>query len=550
MKEEVRLSLRFLALVRPHRKAALAVLALGCLAAAASTAAPYFSRFIVDEGLLKRDGAAFLLNLGCAAGLFLARALLGSGQQFMGQRLRATLLFDLNSRVFRRIQYLPLSWHRDRSAGENAFKLDHDVPEAVDFVSQALPQAVAGMLQALLVAGILVHLDAKLFLVLLGLMACAYALPSFLVRKAAGLRGVLIQRSQEAFTFLDEHLGRPLIIKAFTRERSAVSGLARRLSAEARASLKHGRWSAAGSLASEVAGKTVVGLVALYGGWEVVRGRLTPGILAAVMAYLYQLVGLCGQILPLVESVAAGLVSCGRLAAILDEPLEGERAGARSVVRGRAITQGRVVFQGVGFGYRPGARILKGVSWEIEPGRHCGLVGPSGCGKTTLLSLLLRLYELEEGDILSDGVSIRGMEFASLRRQIGFAGQEPLLWNDTLANNIRYGLRGASEDEVLRAGRMALVDEFAAGLKDGMETALGENACRLSEGQRQKVAIARALVKRPRILVLDEALASIDPAGEERILANIKEGEAPPTMIVVSHRPSTALKADSVWRLG
>ena len=235
--------------------------------------------------------------------------------------------------------------------------------------------------------------------------------------------------------------------------------------------------------------------------------------------------------------------SVDRLGEILD--LEPSIAEPESPVP-LARTRGAVEFDRVEFAYRPGHPVLKGISLAIEPGRKLALVGPTGCGKTTLINLLTRFYDPTSGEIRVDGTPIRRLSTVDLRRQIGVVPQEPVVFARSLADNIRYGVPDASDERVEAAARAALVHSFALALPQGYATRVGEGGQKLSEGERQRLAIARAFCKDPSLVILDEATSSLDPAGEALIqasLANLLEGR---TAFIIAHRLATVVDADVI----
>jgi ABC-type multidrug transport system fused ATPase/permease subunit len=187
------------------------------------------------------------------------------------------------------------------------------------------------------------------------------------------------------------------------------------------------------------------------------------------------------------------------------------------------------------------------MSFSIAPASKIALVGPSGCGKTTLLFLMLRLYDAEKGVILVEGTDIRKIKMKSLKEEIGIALQVPFLWNDTVANNISYGAEGGVKGGIVWAAKIAEAHNFILGLPKQYDSVVGENACKVSEGQKQRIALARAIIKKPKILILDEALSSVDSETEEKIIDNIKREFVDTTLIMVSHRLSSARKMDSIW---
>jgi ATP-binding cassette subfamily B protein len=231
---------------------------------------------------------------------------------------------------------------------------------------------------------------------------------------------------------------------------------------------------------------------------------------------------------------------------ILDEPAGSlERPGAKNII----FLKGEVRFEDVTFGYKPRAAVLKNLTFAVPGGAHIALVGPSGCGKTTVASLIARLYGPDSGRVCVDGGDIRDIKSKFFYAQVGIAMQGSNLWNNTAGNNIKYGKPDAGPDEIREAAKAACIDSFIETLPQGYDTVIGENACRISAGQKQRIAIARALVKKPKILILDEAMSSLDSETEDRIIGNIRKEFRDSTIIVVSHRLSTARKMDLVYFL-
>jgi ATP-binding cassette subfamily B protein len=211
--------------------------------------------------------------------------------------------------------------------------------------------------------------------------------------------------------------------------------------------------------------------------------------------------------------------------------------------------KGCIEFRNATFGYSQDKVVLENLSFYIDGGSCVGLVGPSGCGKTTIINLILRLYKLYAGQIFIDRYNIREVKSRALYGQIGVVLQEPFLWNDSVENNIRYGKKDAHFKEVREAAKIACIDDFINVLPQGYNAVIGEMACKISEGQKQRLAIARTLIKRPKILILDEAMSSLDSETEDKVIDNIMREFKDSTIIVVSHRLSTARKMNRIYFL-
>ena len=280
-----------------------------------------------------------------------------------------------------------------------------------------------------------------------------------------------------------------------------------------------------------------------YGGWLVLQRQLTVGTLAAFLIYTQQFfrpVQLAASVYALMQSALAG---AERIYAMLDEPPEAADApNAKALER----LAGRIEFEGVSFGYSDSKHVLHDASFVIEAGKTVALVGKTGAGKTTIASLIPRLYDATKGVVRVDGEDVRQVSRASLRRQLAMVLQEPFLFSATISENIAYGKPGATRAEIEAAATMVSAHDFIAALPKGYDTVLGESGASVSQGQRQLLSFARAVIGEPRILILDEATANIDTRTETLIQAALAKVTSGRTSVVIAHRLSTIVNADLI----
>ena len=354
----------------------------------------------------------------------------------------------------------------------------------------------------------------------------------------------MIEKSQHIFRELHEVFAHMHLVKALGKEDYEIKRFEENLSKAIDFEIKNARLLNISNFSSSILDRVIGGLIALYGGYQIIKGTMTLGSLTAVMIYSTQLIGLVKSMGGFYETIMVNSVSCQRVAEILDiKPEIMDKEGAIAL----QALQGRIEFRDIYFGYKEGESILKGLSFSIPPAAKIALVGVSGCGKTTLLSLILRLYEPMQGSILLDDLDTRDIKLESLKAQIGIALQEPFLLNDSIKNNILYAKENASMDEVIEAAQIAEAHNFIYSFPEKYDTQIGENACKISEGQKQRIAIARAVINKTKILILDEAMSSLDSQTEERIIDNLKREFRDSALIVVSHRFSTVQKMDFVY---
>ena len=538
--------LRFLKFILPYRGKWLAILGLSGLAALLGLINPYLTKLVVDDAIGHKDLKTLVILVLIGGGVFILVGSMNALKSYFDRYIKLKVNYDLNKKIFEHMQNFSLGWFQGKSTGENLYKISEDVGRVTDFVTTTPPQAVFIFPKLLLTLAVVFYLNWKMALFSLCLAPFLYLPPYYFSRKMKKVWQALIENYQHIYDHLQEAFSHIQVIKAFGKETASMRRYLNLLADNVRIGMKNLRLDIFHSFTVETVSKVIIGLITFYGGYQVIKGRLTLGGLAAVMVYLRQLTNLQGEFAGFFQTAVLGSVSCQRVAETLDQKADiVEARNAKKVI----FKRGEISFENVTFGYRAGEPVVKDLTFRIENESHIALVGPSGCGKTTIALLILRLYDPGGGRIFVDGHDIRGLKSDVFKAQVGVVLQEPLLWNDSIENNIKYAREDATREEIERVARMTGVAEFAEALPQGYETVIGENACRLSEGQKQKIAIARALIKRPKILILDEAMSSMDSVSEEKISSNIKQYQPKTTLITVSHRFNTVMRADLVYFL-
>ncbi len=502
---------------------------------------PYLAKLGIDEGIGKKDFKALIILLLAGGAVFLLSALLEGPKDYWHRYVKLKVSFDLKKKVLRKMQDFSFTWFQSRSTAEHLYKMEHDLEAVTDLVTDVFPLTLALFSRLLPLLFIIFYLNWRIALFSLCLIPFLCAPFVYFIRKMKRLWEESLENSQDTLKVLEENMTHIQLIKVFGREAASTRSYLKKLIRSARIVLRRTKLEIASLWLNQGMMKIATGLVSLYGASLVIAGRLTLGSLTAIMGYLYQLLSMQDQVSALLQTSMQSSISVKRVNEILEEDNRVEESRAAKTV---IFNRGDIVFKNVSFEYSKDSPILRGMSFSLPGSTHIALIGPSGCGKSTLLHLLVRLFEPQEGEILIDGSDIRNMKLNSLKSQIGFSLQEPFLWNDTIENNIRFGKEGGTDAEIRFAAGICGVDEVAKRSTFGYATVIGENASKISEGEKQRIAIARALVKLPKILILDEAMSSLDSESELKIMANIKRAFKGLTVISVSHRLSTVMQAE------
>jgi ATP-binding cassette subfamily B protein len=543
-KAQYKLFLKFLRYLWPYRRKQISILFLSVLTVLLGLVIPYLSKLVVDKGIINKEMRSFIVLGVIGAGVFIINGLIKAISGLLKRSMRLKVNFDLNKKVFSHLQELPIGFFQNRSTGEHMFRIDYDIERVVDLVVSIPQESIKIFPRLLFILIIIFYLDWQMAIFSVVLAPIMYLPICYFTHRMRRVLEELLANSQNIFKRMEEVFSHIHLVKALGKEKREIRSYLRALIGKIRIRLKNTRLEIISDLAGGSFERVIIGLITLFGGYQVIKGRMTAGTLTAIMIYLTQLIALQSDIAFFFQRTALGIVSCKRLDEILQEKPELVEAPGRK--KRIVFNHPRIEFKKVSFGYRQGENVLRNLEFNVEKGT-IALVGPSGCGKSTILNLILGLYEPWQGEILIDRHNIKDLETGALREQIGVALEEPFLWNDSIENNIRYTREVATTEEVIEAAQLAGVDEFVKELPQGYRTVIGENACKLSEGQKQKISIARALIKNPKILILDEAMSSMDSVSEEGILSNIKQSRNGSILIVVSHRLSTVMSADSVY---
>ncbi len=539
----VRTLLRLLGYLRHHLWPLLGTMLLVLVTSVVDLLGPFLMGRAIDLYITHGDlpGLARLLVL--MLGVYIASALGHWLQNYIVAAVAQRAVRDLRRDLFAQMQTLSLRFFDQRTHGDLMSRLTNDVDNINRILMQSTTQLMASVFSLLGVAVMMFIVNAPLALVSLVVVPATYSLTR-----------VIARRSLEQFRAQQDSLGRlngiieenitgQHVVKAFVREQPAIKEfdvVNRELQGAAtRAQILSGFMGPLMNMVNNL-GLAVVGGT---GGWLALSGLATVGTIASFISYSKRFTRPLNQIAQLFNAIQSALAGAERVFEILDEvPDLTDAPDAQPLER----VTGQVTFEKVCFSYEEGVPVLKDVSLHARPGELIALVGPTGAGKTTIVNLLTRFYDVESGAIHIDGRDIREIPQEDLRRKLGLVLQDNFLFADTVMENIRYGRLDASDEEVIAAARFANADSFIRHLPQGYQTVLAERGSNLSQGQRQLLAIARAILADPAILILDEATSNVDTRTEQQLQAALRTLMEGRTSFVIAHRLSTIRNADQV----
>ena len=534
---------RLLKLLTPYKKALIWGALFLIIASLTNLAVPLYIKKLVDVVMVQKDMALMNSLTLSIAGLFLIQLVFTTGHNYLFDLTEKRAITDFRIKLFKHLHTLSLSFFVKRRTGEIVSRMTNDITTIENIVTD-LPATL--LQQSIRLFGgiiIITYMNWKLTCLILVLAPILVVFARTFGRKLKKLSTEIQDKLAVSTTILEENISCIQVVKSFVRdqlenERFGVAMEDSFQSAKKRVIISSFFGPSIGFIAF-----TTSLILLWYGGREVILGAISPGELIAFILYATIIAGPMGSFARLFARVQEGIGASKRVFEILD--MKGEvrnlpEAGVMSHI------EGKVEVDNIRFHYREDQEVLQGINFTVEPGQTVALVGPSGAGKSTLVQLLHRFYDPVAGEIRVDGMPLKSVQLSSYWRQIGIVPQETILFGGTIRENIEYAKPGVTQEEIVEAAKAANAHNFIMETPESYETVVGEKGIRLSAGQRQRIAIARAILKDPRILILDEATSALDNESELLIQEALERLMVGRTSFIIAHRLSTIHNAERI----
>jgi len=519
-------------------------LSMGCMLvmAAAASATAFLVKPVLDDIFFKKDMAMLKLIPVAIILVYLLNGLSRYGEEYLMNYVGESIIRNLRDQLYARIQDLPLAFFQEEKTGALMSRITNDVHTIKTMVSTAVTSSLRDVFTIAGLTVVIFYRDWKLALIAMVILPVAYFPIVAFGRRTRKVSKGYQEALAEMNSFLHETFAGNKIVKAFGTESFEKNRFFKKTRRLFKLEMKTVKYRALTSPVMEILGGIGAALVIWYGGYKVIMGTSTPGTFFSFLAAVIMLYGPVKKLAKINTQVQKGLAAADRVFDILE--MENEIKDPLNPIE---IPDGnhRVVLRDVSFRYQD-ERVLKDINLEARGGEIIALVGMSGGGKTTLVNLIPRFYDVSAGAVLVDDIDIRDAAIVSLRKQIAIVTQEPILFNDSVRNNIAYGAPQATQSQIETAAKAAYAYDFICGFPKGFDTVIGELGGRLSGGEKQRICIARAILKDAPILILDEATSSLDSEAEstvQKALENLMQGR---TTFVIAHRLSTISYADRI----
>lgn len=536
---------RVLQLIRPYTYLVVSILVL----AAVTVAATLYSPILIGKGvdcMIEKGPVSFpdlklvLLQLAVVTAI---SAISQWVMSLLTNKMTYKIVDDIRRRVFAHMEILPLRYMDAHQPGDAISRISTDVDQFSDGLLMGFTQLFSGVMTILGTLGFMISIDGRITLIVVLITPLSFFVANFIAKRTFTMFRLQSETRAEMTSLVEEMVGNQKVVKAFAYEKEAeeqFDDINQRLQS---CSLKATFFSSITNPSTRFVNGLVYTGVGIFGAFSAIQGRITVGQLSSFLNYANQYTKPFNEISGVVTELQNALACAGRIFHFLDEePVPENAADAKTLNQ----VEGRVRFEDVSFSYTSEVPLIEHMNLEVNPGQRVAIVGPTGCGKTTVINLLMRFYDVNKGKITLDGVPIQDLTWESLRSSYGMVLQETWLKTGTIRDNISYGKPDATREEVIEAAKQAHAHSFIKRLPKGYDTVMGEDGGSLSQGQKQLLCIARLMLLKPPVLILDEATSSIDTMTEIRIQKAFQKLMEGRTSFVVAHRLSTIKESDVI----
>ncbi len=536
---------RVLKLIRPYTYLVVSILVLAAVTVAATLYSPILigkgGDCMIEKGLVSfPDLKLVLLQLAVVTAI---SAISQWVMSLLTNKMTYKIVDDIRRRVFAHMEILPLRYMDAHQPGDAISRISTDVDQFSDGLLMGFTQLFSGVMTILGTLGFMISIDGRITLIVVLITPLSFFVANFIAKRTFTMFRLQSETRAEMTSLVEEMVGNQKVVKAFAYEKEAeeqFDDINQRLQS---CSLKATFFSSITNPSTRFVNGLVYTGVGIFGAFSAIQGRITVGQLSSFLNYANQYTKPFNEISGVVTELQNALACAGRIFHFLDEePVPENAADAKTLDQ----VEGRVRFEDVSFSYTSEVPLIEHMNLEVKPGQRVAIVGPTGCGKTTVINLLMRFYDVNKGKITLDGVPIQDLTWESLRSSYGMVLQETWLKTGTIRDNISYGKPDATREEVIEAAKQAHAHSFIKRLSKGYDTVMGEDGGSLSQGQKQLLCIARLMLLKPPVLILDEATSSIDTMTEIRIQKAFQKLMEGRTSFVVAHRLSTIKESDVI----
>ena len=536
---------RVLQLIRPYTYLVVSILVLAAVTVAATLYSPILIGkgvdCMIEKGLVSfPDLKLVLLQLAVVTAI---SAISQWVMSLLTNKMTYKIVDDIRRRVFAHMEILPLRYMDAHQPGDAISRISTDVDQFSDGLLMGFTQLFSGVMTILGTLGFMISIDGRITLIVVLITPLSFFVANFIAKRTFTMFRLQSETRAEMTSLVEEMVGNQKVVKAFAYEKEAeeqFDEINKRLQS---CSLKATFFSSITNPSTRFVNGLVYTGVGIFGAFSAIQGRITVGQLSSFLNYANQYTKPFNEISGVVTELQNALACSGRIFHFLDEkPVPENAADAKTLDQ----VEGHVRFEDVSFSYTSEVPLIEHMNLEVKPGQRVAIVGPTGCGKTTVINLLMRFYDVNKGKITLDGVPIQDLTWESLRSSYGMVLQETWLKAGTIRDNISYGKPDATREEVIEAAKQAHAHSFIKRLPKGYDTVMGEDGGSLSQGQKQLLCIARLMLLKPPVLILDEATSSIDTMTEIRIQKAFQKLMEGRTSFVVAHRLSTIKESDVI----